>query len=240
MSFFLLSPLLWGLAVAGLLAWRWPRLGRVARGFGIAAITLCYLACSPIGANALVVIAENRLPDSARCDAGANAPVVVLAGGFVRPPRSVDDYAALHPESWRRLRAAVEYRGAGSGELWVSGGGPYPVKEGQVMARLAADWGVPVSAIHVEDASRTTRESALALRGRLPARVTVVSSALHLPRVMQAFANAGFTSCAVASSSDYVSPFTWGGFLPQATAISKAQAALHELAGALAYGLRGD
>lgn len=239
MSFFLLSPLLWGLVCAVVLAWRWRRAGRAARGFGLAACAACWLACSPIGANALVAIAEARLPESAQCDAGADAPVVVLAGGFVRRPRAVDDYAALNPESWRRLRGAVEFRGARTSPLWISGGGPYPVTEGRMLARLAQDWGVPATAIHFEDRSQTTRESARALRGRLPARLTLVSSALHLPRAVQAFDEAGFTPCAVASSSDYVSPFGWGAAVPQASAIAKAQAALHELAGAVVYRLRG-
>jgi len=124
MSFFLLSPLSWGLVFAGLLAWRWRRAGRLARWFGIAACAVCWLACSPLGANALVAIAEARLPASARCDAGAQAPVVVLAGGFVRRPRGIDDYAALNPESWRRLRGAVEFRGTGKKLLGIGGGRP--------------------------------------------------------------------------------------------------------------------
>jgi uncharacterized SAM-binding protein YcdF (DUF218 family) len=238
MTYFLLSPLLWGLLLAALIVWRWSRAGRWSRCGLVFAGAACWLCCTPLGANALVARAEARLPVSARCQAPAGAPIVVLAGGFTRAPRDADDVAALAPESWRRLRAATGLQRRLSGPLWIAGGGDYPVKESQVLAGLARDWHVAATSLHIETGSTTTRESALALRGVLAGRFTLVSSALHLPRAVQAFTDAGLSPCAVASGSDVIVPSGIGDVVPQATAITKSQAALHELAGALAYRLR--
>ena len=239
MGYFVLSPLLWGLLLAVLIAWRWRGAGRWPRGGLVLASVLCWLMCTPLGANGLVAWAESRLPASARCDAPAGAPIVVLAGGFTRAPRDVDDVAALAPESWRRLRAATVLQHRLGGPLWIAGGGKYAVTESAVLAGLARDWHVPAASLRLENRSTTTRESALALRGVLNGRFTLVSSALHLPRAVQAFNDTGLSPCAIASGSDVIAPSGIGDVVPQATAITKSQAALHELAGALVYRLRG-
>jgi uncharacterized SAM-binding protein YcdF (DUF218 family) len=239
MSYFLLSPLLWGIAVAAISVWRWSRAGRLSRVLAVCALTLCWLGCAPLGANGLVAWAESRVPASARCVAPRDAPIVVLAGGFSRPPRDAQDVAALTPESWRRLRAATDLQRRRGAPLWIAGGGQYPVKESEVMAGLARDWRVPEQAIHVDARSLTTRENALALRGRVPSRIILVSSAMHLPRAVQAFVAAGFAPCAVASGSEFIAPSGLGDVLPQGPAIAKSQAALHELVGAAAYRWRG-
>ncbi len=238
MSSLLLSPLLWGLLLAGIMAWRWARAGRWTRGALLVATAMCWLACMPLGANWLVAWAESRLPDSARCQAPAGSPIVVLAGGFSVPPRTLDDVAALAPDSWRRLRAATSIQQRQGGALWISGGGLHAIKESQVLAGLARDWHVPTAQIHLETGSQTTRGSAIALRAALPTRFTLVSSALHLPRAVQAFQAVGMAPCAIASGSDYIAPTGIGDVLPQGPAIAKSQAALHELVGALVYQLR--
>lgn len=239
MGYFVLSPLLWSLLLAALIAWRWRGAGRWLRTGLVLAAVACWLVCTPLGANGLVAWAEARLPSSARCDAPAGAAIVVLAGGFTRAPRNVDDVAALAPESWRRLRAATDLQHRRGGPLWIAGGGQYAVAESAVLAGLAREWHVPVANMRIEDRSTTTRESALALHGMLAGRFTLVSSALHLPRAVQAFTDAGLSPCAFASGSDVIAPSGIGDVVPQATAITKSQAALHELVGALVYRLRG-
>lgn len=239
MGYFVLSPLLWGLLLAVLIAWRWPRAGRWVRAGLVLAAALCWLVCTPLGANGLVAWAESRLPSTARCVAPSGAAIVVLAGGFTRAPRDDDDVAALAPESWRRLRAATTIQHRLGGTLWIAGGGKYPVKESHVLAGLARDWHVPAASLRVEDGSTTTRESALALRGVVAGRFALVSSALHLPRAVRAFNDAGLSPCAFASGSDVITPSGIGDLVPQATAITKSQAALHELVGTIVYRLRG-
>jgi len=233
----LLSPMTWALLwmAAAWLTWTrarlWWRVMLVAAGVAI------ILLCTPLGANALIRTVENSVPASARCDAkDAGAPIVVLAGGLQDEPRAQDDYIALTPSSWRRLRGGVELWRRGAPVLMtIAGGGPFAISEATVLGRLARDWGVPARMLHEETQSATTWESAMALRGTLPLRVRVVSSATHLPRALVAFQAAGFTPCMVASDSAYVPMGSVGYFLPQLSAMQKTHVALYEMLGEASY-----
>lgn len=239
MSHFLFSPMAWGLLLALLLLLTWRRLPRLLRALGITMGIFLLLLCAPLGANALVHVVESLTPDGARCTARDDGPIVVLSGGFEREPRDIDDYAAMNPETWKRVRGAVElWRKRGTGELWIAGGGPYRIKESAMQARLAADWKVPVSALRIDTRSTTTWESAFVLRTMLPQRIRLVTSAVHLPRSLIAFRTAGFDACAYASDSDYLPPGGLGYFLPQVSAIEKAETAIYEVIGLIEYRLR--
>lgn len=239
MLYFLLSPLTWGLILVAALCLCWSRLGRKRRIAGMALGGAILILCAPLGANQLVAWAQSQAQAPAACLAAQARPIVLLAGGFERPPQALDDYAALTPASWRRLHGAVQlWRRHPGSTLLISGGGPFPISESAVLGGLARDWGVPESALLLEQASTTTWESAFAVRGLLPKRILLVSTQAHLPRAQIAFQAAGFEPCTQASDSDY-RPFDGIGYLlPQATAISKSQAALHELLGRLYYRLR--
>jgi len=234
-----LSPLILGLLLTALLCLCWRRLGRSWRIVGLMLVAVALLLCTPLGSNTLVRAVESRLPSRTQCRDDAAMPIVLLSAGFESDPSGADDYIALAPGSWRRLRAAVVlWRRSARSELIIVGGGPYPVKESEVLARLSQDWGVPASALRVERRSTTTWESAFALRGKLPRRIRLVSSAIHLPRAVSAFEAAGFAPCAHASDSYYVGPNGWGYFVPQTSAMVKTEAALHEAAGTIVYALR--
>jgi len=233
----LLSPMTWALLwmAAAWLTWTraraWWRVVLVVAGLAI------LLACTPLGANALIRAVEGSVPVAARCGPDdAAAPIVVLAGGLQDEPRAQDDYIALTPSSWRRLRGGVElWRRGAPVPMTIAGGGPFSISEAAVLGRLAQDWGVPAQLLHEERESATTWESAMALRGMLPPRVRVVSSATHLPRARVAFEAAGFTPCMVASDSLYVPMGSVGYFLPQLSAMQKTHVALYETLGAVSY-----
>ena len=233
----LLSPMTWALlwVAAAWATWTrgraWWRVVLVVAGIAIVVL------CTPLGANALIRTVESSVPASARCGAGdAGAPIVVLSGGLQDEPRAQDDYIALTPSSWRRLRGGVElWRRAAPVPMTIAGGGPFAIRESTVLARLAQDWGIPPQWLHEETKSATTWESAMSLRGALPPRVRVVSSATHLPRALVAFQAAGFTPCMVASDSLYVPMGSVGYFLPQLSAMQKTQIALYELVGVMSY-----
>lgn len=236
-----LSPLIWVLLLTALLCLCWRRLGRPLRMLALALVAAVLLLCTPLGGNTLVRAIESRLPSRTQCQNDAAMPIVLLSAGFEKDPRGGDQYIALDPESWRRLRAAVVlWRRSSGGELIIAGGGPYPVKESEVLARLSRDWGVPASALRVERRSTTTWESAFALRGKLPRRIRLVSSATHLPRAVIAFEAAGFAPCAHASGSYYVGPNGWGYFVPQTSAMAKTEIALYEAIGAIVYEIRAQ
>lgn len=234
----LLSPMTWGLLLAALLWLTWSRLWAPVRALGIVLMFAVLMLCTPLAANALIGDLESRVPASAHC-AAPGTPIVVLAGGLEGEPRADDDYAALTQASWRRLRGAVElWRTDPRSPLVIAGGGPFAIKEASLLARLAQDWGVPASALRTEVASTTTWESAFALRGTLPARIRLVSSAAHLPRALLSFHSAGFQPCAHASDSAYVPMGSIGYFLPQVSAVEKTQTALYEMAGMINYRMR--
>lgn len=228
----------WGLLWLAIVWCAWRRVGAAWRAVLVLAGLAILLLCTPLGANALIRWVEGQVPGTARCaaDAEVDAPIVVLAGGLEDEPRARDDYIALTPSSWRRLRGGVElWRRHPVASMMIAGGGPFAIKEATVLAQLAQDWGVPAANLRTETASTTTWESAVALRSTLPARVRVVSSATHLPRALLAFRAAGFEPCAWVSDSAYVAPGSIGYFLPQLSAMQKTRLALYETAGTLSY-----
>ena len=240
MHHILLSPMTWALLWGVAAWWLWRRGGVVLRGVLVVSGLAILLLCTPLGANALVRLVESRVSGAQRCDAKwRGTPIVVLAGGLIDEPRAQDDYIALTPSSWRRLRGGVElWRTDPHTTLVIAGGGPYSVKESTVLANLARDWGVPASLLREEAESLNTWQSAMRLRGMLAGRVRVVSSATHLPRTLIAFDAAGFSACARASDSAYVPFETWGYFVPQLSAMQKTQMSMYELAGMASYGWR--
>jgi uncharacterized SAM-binding protein YcdF (DUF218 family) len=246
MSHLLLSPLTWLLLIAALLWAGWRKLPGIVRVLGVVSLACLVLLCTPLLANGLIRHVESGVPERARCIAPAGAQVVVLAGGFDRAPRDADDYAALSPESWRRLRGAVDlvHRHPGS-RLMIAGGGIHATKESEVLAGLARDWGVAAAAVSTESRSATTWENASELRAGQPAPVPddviwLVTSALHMPRAVIAFERAGFTPCAHPSGSDQVAMDGWGYFVPQARAADKTHRALYELVGQARYRFRSQ
>lgn len=239
MLYLVLSPVTWSLLLAALLALAWRHLGKPWRVGGLLLLAVLTVLLTPLGANALVRRIEAQLPAPLHCQGQDRAALVVLSGGFARTPADVGDYSALNQESWGRLRHAVDlWRRGDGGVLVIAGGGPYAVKESAMLARLARDWGVPAAAIRTETRSTTTWQSAFELRGRLPARIRLVSSALHLPRALLAFRAAGFQPCPESSGSAYLPSGGLGYFMPQTSAIEKSEAAIHEWIGGIQYGLR--
>ena len=231
----LLSPMTWGLLLALLLLLGWTRWGLAFRAITVVLLLLVVVLWMPLGGNALIGHVEAQVPHDAFCQA-PDAPIVVMGGGFDEEPRAVDDYAALTQPSWRRLHGAVTlWRANPAAQLVIAGGGPFQIKESQVLAHLARAWGVPSKQVRTEAESTTTWESAMALRGSLPARIRLVSSAEHLPRALMSFRAAGFTPCVVASDSMYVEPGGVGYYLPQISGVEKSETAIYELVGMLSY-----
>ncbi len=239
LAYFLYSPLTWLLPVMALLAARWSRLRRWLRALLCVALAALLLLCTPLGANLLVHVIERQVPPSPACRLEP-VPLVVLSGGFDRAPLAAGDYTALSVDSWRRLRRGVEEQRARGpdGLMWVSGGGPFAVKEGDVLGALARDWGVPDAQLRIERESTTTWDSAKALRAGLPPRILLASSALHLPRAMVAFRAAGFSPCALPTDTRYVAPRSLTSLIPQASAVQKSDDAIYELLGNAYYRLR--
>jgi uncharacterized SAM-binding protein YcdF (DUF218 family) len=185
-------------------------------------------------------VLESLAPPSVHCTQRDTGPIVLLSGGLEYEPRDVDDYAAFTLETWNRVRAAADlWRQSGKGELWITGGGPYRIKESALQGRLASDWDVPASALRIETGSSTTWESAFALKPALSGqKLRLVTSPAHRARALFAFEAAGFDACVQDAGSDVVSFESLGHLLPQASAIGKAENAIYELVGIAYYRIR--
>jgi uncharacterized SAM-binding protein YcdF (DUF218 family) len=240
---FILSPLVWTLLLALLLGLLWRRVPRWLALVLLAIELLLVVAMTPLGANRLVHMVESRVP-AAACRMPSPGAIVLLSGGVDRPARGLDDYPALSRASLERLFAAVAlWHAHPDAVLTISGGSPVGgVPESEVLAGLAGRMGVPDGKLRVETHSRTTWENASNLAHEqppLPRRIWLVSSALHLPRAMQAFRAFGFEPCAWSSGSAYM-PFSAsvGYFMPQTSSLAKADRAIHEVLGGWAYAWR--
>ena len=235
----LFSPLSWALLLALLLACGWRRFGRLASAALLAGEFAMVVAMTPLGANALVWLVESRVPAENSCAAPAPTTIVVLAAGFEREPADARDLAALEPDGIRRsLTGVALWRSMPDATLVLAGGGEYAISESAVLQEFVQQLGVPAQNIRIESRSHTTWENAQQLRrmaAELPSRIWLVSSALHLPRALVAFRAAGFDACVVASDRRYIPPGGIGYYMPQSSALRKAEAALHELIGEGVY-----
>ena len=237
MPYFLFSPLTWGLLWGLLLLLAWGRLSRAWRGVGVAVGVVILVMCMPLGANLLEYALESRVKESSRCTGQDAGPIVVLSGGFEYEPLAADDYATFTLETWSRTRAATDlWKKTGAGELWISGGGPFRYKESEMQARLARDWQVPASAMHLESDSTTTWESAFALAPSLSGkRIRLVTSPPHRARALLAFEAAGIDTCVDMQGTDFATYGSPAYFLPQVSAVEKSENALYEMVGILYY-----
>lgn len=238
MPLFLFSPLTWLMVFAGGACLLGPRLPLGVRVLaGIVSMGLVLL-CMPLGANALVAGLQD-LGQRDHCPESATGPIVVLSGGFSRSPDSADHFSALNEESWKRLETGLRLAGEPGGErLLIAGGGPGAIKESDMLRQLALRLDDRGLVIEVETQSRTTWESAQALKGRFQQPIRLVTSPLHAPRAAIALRAAGIAFCVVPSASRYVAP-NWAALFPQASAVGKSETALFELAGGLYYRVRG-
>ena len=100
------------------------------------------------------------------------------------------------PALTRRLDRGIRLFEQGAAPLLVlSGGGPGPVPEAELMRRAALARGVPATALLIEARSGNTienaRETARLLRSRGLRSVLLVSDRVHLPRASLLFRFAG-------------------------------------------------
>ncbi len=225
------------------LGWR-----RTARALAAAGFVVVWAASTPVVASSLVRGLESRHAPMA-VDATPVADAIVVLGGAIgpaRPPRLSPD---LTEAADRVLLAARLFR-AGKAPLVVASGGAgslggRDVPESRDMADLLVEWGVPRGAVVEEGASGDTAENASETKRLLDARglkrVLLVTSALHMSRALAAFRAAGID--AVPCPTDFlgVEPAerTVLDWIPDAEALGRSTAVVHEWLGRIWYTLRG-
>lgn len=235
-----LSPLRFGVlfAVVLVVIWRWlPRGLRLLAWFPL---IVCLSLSLPVIANLLVGIEESRFPSVKTCAGPTPKTIVVLGGGTSRRPATQTDVGALSQASLRRVLAAVDLHEAQAETRVVISGGTSQegIAESAIMGTLAQRLGVAESAIALEQESHSTWQNAqfvAALQPAIDRRIWLVTSALHMPRALYAFEQAGFEVCAWPADSRLGQANSIGYYLPSTTALFKSDAVIHEWIGEAAY-----
>ena len=220
------------------LARRHPRLGR---GMMLAGLAGLWLLSTPIVSDALRRSLEQYPPLALEQVSGAQAIVLLTAGAYHGAPEyggaSVPGGAGLE-----RIRYAAWLARQTGLPLLVTGGRVHGEAEGSLardMNVVLAMYGTP--ARWLEEDSRTTWENARNSAGLLPpgSRVLVVTHAIHMPRAMLSFEQAGLAP--VAAPTVFVETTGRGPWLlrllPSASALQRSAEALHEWAGLAWYRL---
>ena len=221
---------------------------RLARLFLFVAVTVLWVASTPIFADYLGLTLESRYPPVAVEATPAADAIVVLGGGVEgpAPPRITLD---LSDAADRVLHAARLYR-AGKAPVVLISGGAIPwlgsdIPEAGSMQSLLEEWGVPAASIISEAASRNTHENAVFTRQLLAERglhrVLLVTSAMHMRRALATFTSAGID--AVPAATDFTVTYrdhrTLIDFLPDAKALSHTTDAIKEYIGYAYYRWKG-
>jgi uncharacterized SAM-binding protein YcdF (DUF218 family) len=186
------------------------------------------------------------------------ADAIVILGGVTAPVEFPRDMVEVGSGGDRVLYGAALFK-RGLAPVIVLTGGNLPWTDStsdstQEMAELLALMDVPGSAILTESRSANTYENAIFTRELLEPlgmdRILLVTSALHMPRSVPLFENAGFV--VIPAPTDYNvtrSPGTrslvetWPdlflGLFPNAGALSATAAVMKEYIGIAVYWLRG-
>lgn len=240
----LLSPLSWLLlgAILALAAWR-LRSPALAAGSAVVAV-VAFAAATPLAANALLARIEGGIAVRPACVGEPPDTVVALAGGVDRLPRDAADLEVMNIASRRRTERAVRYWGQDeSRRIVVVGGfvGKGGVTNADLMHAYARRLGVPAAALQAERQSSNTRENAAYLARlvpRVPRRIALSTSALHMPRATMEFEAAGFEVCPLPADFQAVPAGLPHSLVPTSRALVKTEAALHEAAGIVHHRLR--
>ena len=245
LKFLLLPPAINFLVI--IVAWfllrRWPALRSAMMALSVVSLFLLSL---PITSYYLTRSLEYYTPLSLQSVEIANYDaIVVLGGGRHRRAPEYSDLDIPKAAPLERIRYAAYLQNQTGLPILVTGGKfkLQDVPEAEFLERvLEKEFFASVK--WQEGQSRTTWENALFSRQILQAegidRVLIVTHALHMPRAMYSFTQAGFSPKAAptAFSSHLAMEFEVLDFVPHAIALSKSVAALHEWLGLAWYQLR--
>lgn len=207
------------------------------------ALAGCLVLMTPFGANSLVYALEDAPSAYAGCASEPQRPLVLLGGGLDKLPASEADVGALTPVSSHRMYGLLQSGLVTPDRMLVISGGAVQTKipESRVLKHLAVLGKVNPSQITTEELSTSTWENATQtakLLLKTHSHIALVTSAMHMKRAKAAFEHQGFDVCPVSVDSEYIPPGGLGYWLPQSSALNKAERAIHEWIGVLAYTLR--
>lgn len=234
----LVSPLgtallMWALCM--LFISRHRRLGLALGTLGLAWLLLW---STPLASDALRGAIERHAGPRLLAEAPVNAVAVVLGGGISGPhyPERPDpDLGASADRVWHAARL---YHAGKARHLLLSGGTVRTGdgSEAEAMRQFLLDLGVPGSAIWLEQDSQNTADNAERtaqwLRQRDITRITLVTSALHMPRARAAFERTGLQVDPAPTDFEVIPmPLDLQRLLPDAGALNGSARAIKEMVG---------
>ncbi len=208
-------------------------------------VLLC--VCSTAAVSHLVFLAvEHGYPQ--RVVEPRDGDVMVVLTGNVLRADSRRPYDEPGESSLYRCHHAARVYRAGRCPIIITGDAHDPALGGRTNSAIMRDCllelGIPAEDVRIEEASRTTAESARACRAQLQElsakRVILVTEAYHMRRTMLAFQSVGLplepAPCATRAAE-----FRWTvrNFLPSSSALSSLHVGTHELVGLAWYRLKG-
>jgi len=175
------------------------------------------------------------------------ADAIVVLGGNTANGRANWFLPYRRETAILRVDTAIElYQARRAPKVVLSGGAlEGDVSEARGMAHQMRQSGVPDEALILENASRTTYENAAltedTLRSHGIRSVLLVTSALHMPRAMAAFAKQGVQATAAPAPPQIVMPRDGSlqPWLPSQRAFEASRSIIKEYAGLLVYWVRG-
>lgn len=211
---------------------------RAAALMAVAAVSWSVVWSIPVVSDWLRQSLEDRHPVVAEAALPKADAIVVLGGGAyewtIRTSDNPDDLVnsrlAAGARAWRAGRAPVVILSGGRGRPGHT--------EAQNMAKAMARFGIPASALLLEQHSRDTRDNAAftaqLVRAHGMQRVLLVTSALHMPRASLLFRDAGVDVVPVSVPEPESSRLGWGRqWIPSRRALWRSGSALKEYAGLL-------
>ena len=237
--------LLWGslLGIILLLSTRWKKSAKCLIGLSIIQVVIF---ASPVVSDGLMGALEERARELEKNNQQAElilsdnkyAAIVLLGGGVgpANPPRR--PHPDLGGGADRVWHAARLYR-RGLAPIIILTGGRAPglesrddiQTEAQAMRLVLIDFGVPDSAMVLEEGARNTRENASRTKALIgEKRVALVTSAFHMPRSMATFQREGIRVDAFPTdfNADSESAVFWAKLLPTSGSLGGSEAAIKE------------
>jgi uncharacterized SAM-binding protein YcdF (DUF218 family) len=179
-----------------------------------------------------------------------SVPIIVVLGGYLRIEDSTPRPIEIASAADRLLCAAELYRAGKAPLILLSGGNvsflsrSRTLPEAVAASRILEGWGIPQSAILIEDRSQSTHENAefshhvLAERGIN--RILLVTSAVHMRRASGSFRKTGLTVIPFAADflAESNAPEMVLSLFPSAGGLMDSGLAIKEWSGLIVYRLR--
>lgn len=210
-------------------------------------IAVFLFSSAPSVVNPLLTTLEDQYPESIVCEAGSH--LVMLGGGVDSRVQSNLEFERMSRSTMSRASAAARIAIDEPQLRMVVAGGPLKViSEADVIASYWQALGIDNSRVLLEGSSLNTRENAVNVAALLATEtiegpVRLVSSALHMPRALNAFRKVfeeqGIALCPVSVGREALTDLPLWAWMPQTTALVKFDKWLHEVVAFGLYRMRG-